>query len=351
MQSTLNLSKFPIPWGNAAGSGLIRPIPTGSQVNVTPGAASLTDGFPALNTIPIAAGGVPPFAQDMNGILNIITAWLQWYQAGGPIAYDATFQTSIGGYPSGARVLSRVTPGAVWRSTVENNTTNPDAGGAGWVADTFGRLLNVRSFLSAGTFTYVPTTATSSIIVTCLGGGGAGAGASVAGASGTYAVGSGGASGSVARSLLRSGFTGASIVVGAGGSPNSGGTGNPGGTSSFGSLLSAPGGGGGNAATLPFGQIGYANQALPGGVGVGGNLWNSSGQAGFCGLLQGIGPMSGPGAPSIFGGGGGNTSVGTPGATSTPGAGGGGAGATTQSPGPFPGSPGHDGAVLIEEYS
>src|SRR6478735_5788761 len=212
MQANSSPSKFPIPWGNSAGASFIRPIPTGSQIAITSGAASLTDGFPPINALPIAAGGVPPFMQDFNGILNIVTAWLQWYQAGGPIAYDATFQTSIGGYPSGARVLSRVTPGAVWRSIVENNTTNPDAGGAGWVADTFGRLLNVRSFLSAGTFTYAPTTATSSIIVTCLGGGGAGAGASVAGASGTYAVGSGGASGSVARSLLRSGFTGASIV-------------------------------------------------------------------------------------------------------------------------------------------
>ncbi len=136
MQSTAIPSKFPIPFGNNAGSSYIRPIPEASQVSVTPGAASLYDGFPPLTFIPVGAGGVPPFGQDMNGILNEITAWLQWSNAGGPVGYDATFSEAIGGYPKGALIVAAA--GGWWLSSVENNTTDPDTGGAGWSYLSFG---------------------------------------------------------------------------------------------------------------------------------------------------------------------------------------------------------------------
>jgi hypothetical protein len=126
-------AKFPIPFGNSAASGTIRAIPVASQIGVQAGAASLTDGFPPVTLLPTGSGGTPPFAQDMNGLLNQSTSWDRWFAAGGPIAYDATFQTEIGGYPSGAVIQSAATPGGFWRSTVDNNTTDPDAGGAGWV--------------------------------------------------------------------------------------------------------------------------------------------------------------------------------------------------------------------------
>jgi hypothetical protein len=350
MQANSSLTKFPIPWGNAAGNGYIRSIPTGSQISTTPGAASLTDGFPPVCSLPIAAGGVPPYMQDMNGVLNIITAWLRWYQAGGPIAYDATFQAAIGGYPNGARVLSATVTGRVWQSTIDNNTSNPDTGGAGWTIDNSGRLINVRTYLTAGVYTYSSSVGTTFIIATIVGGGGAGGGAGV-GISGFYAVGSGGASGSAASSLLRSGFSAVTIIVGAGGAPIIGGQGNPGGTSSFGSLMSAPGGGGGPTFAMPSGQVGYASQGLPGNVAVGGNIFNSAGQPGPNGLLQGMGPMSGQGAPSIFGGGALNSSAQFGNNAVSPGSGGSGAGATTDIPGPAPGGAGHDGAVVIQEYA
>jgi hypothetical protein len=126
--------KFSIPWGASAGVGYIRPIPTPSQITITPGAASLTDGFPPLNFDPVAAGGVPPFGQDMNGILNWVSQWDQWISAGGPVIYDAAFQTQIGGYPMNALVwsASASSNAPMWRSMVDNNTTNPDTGGAGW---------------------------------------------------------------------------------------------------------------------------------------------------------------------------------------------------------------------------
>jgi hypothetical protein len=135
--SNLPAYKFPLAWGADAGGSYINTIPVASQILVTPGRASLTDGFPPLNWIDEAAGGVPPFGGDMNGILNQITSWLQWSNAGGPIFYDATFSAAIGGYPKGA-LLYAAAGSSWWLSTVDNNVTDPDTGGAGWQIIQFG---------------------------------------------------------------------------------------------------------------------------------------------------------------------------------------------------------------------
>ena len=135
MDSSAIPPKFPIVWGNSAGSAYIRSIPEASQIGVTNCAASLTDGFPPLTFTPSSAGGCPPFGQDFNGILKQITQWSQWVQASGPVFYDSSFATSIGGYPKGTILSSTIVPGYRWLSTTENNATDPDAGGAGWVQD------------------------------------------------------------------------------------------------------------------------------------------------------------------------------------------------------------------------
>jgi len=125
--------KFPFYWGSNAGAAYIRSIPTTSQIGIVNCAASLPDGFPPLTFLAQTSGGCPPFGQDMNGILRQITQWQQWQQAGElPTIYDSSFQTSIGGYPNGAIIQSAVVPGDFWISTTDNNTTNPDTGGAGW---------------------------------------------------------------------------------------------------------------------------------------------------------------------------------------------------------------------------
>ncbi|OIQ97227.1 hypothetical protein GALL_207810 [mine drainage metagenome] len=122
---------FNVPFANGAGASYIRAIPLASQIGVTPGAASLVDGFPPLCFLPVSAGGVPPFGQDMNGILNEITANLQWLQAGGVPAYNAAFSAAIGGYPQGS-VLKKAAAVGFWISTADNNASDPDTGGAGW---------------------------------------------------------------------------------------------------------------------------------------------------------------------------------------------------------------------------
>jgi len=133
MQSSQIPAKFSIPWGNSAGGGYIRPIPAASQIGITNGAASLTDGFPPLNFLPVGSGGIPPFGEDFNGILNQITAWNQWQGAGGTVPYDATFSGLIGGYPKGAIVAGTAT-GSLFLSTIENNTNNPNSVATGWVS-------------------------------------------------------------------------------------------------------------------------------------------------------------------------------------------------------------------------
>lgn len=132
MQASDIPSKFPVPWANSAGSGYTRAIPEASQIGITNGAASLADGFPPLTFLPTASGGVPPFGQDTNGVLKQITQWLRWAEAGAPVAWDSSFSSAIGGYPNGAIVASATTAQLWWLSTADNNTTNPDSGGAGW---------------------------------------------------------------------------------------------------------------------------------------------------------------------------------------------------------------------------
>lgn len=130
-------TRFPIPWADAAIAPYVHEVPKDSQQSVTAGAASLTDGFPPANFTPISAGGTPPFGNDMNGILKQVTQWVRWFTAGGTAAFDSSFSTSIGGYPLGA-IIPATIPGSFWISTVDGNTTNPDAGGAGWSAWGFG---------------------------------------------------------------------------------------------------------------------------------------------------------------------------------------------------------------------
>lgn len=128
--------KFGIPWANSAGVPYIRSIPVPSQIGIQNCAASLTDGWPPLTFTPAGAGGCPPFGADFNGILKQITQWSQWQSAGGPVFFDAGFAASANGYPNGAKLMSAITPGTVWMSTADNNSTNPDSSSAAnWVQD------------------------------------------------------------------------------------------------------------------------------------------------------------------------------------------------------------------------
>lgn len=132
MQSTAIPTRIQLPFAASAGGTLSRVVPVPSQIGVQDGAASFTTGFPPLNFQPVASGGVPPFGADFNGLMNVVTAWSRWQAAGAPIPWNSAFSAAIGGYPLGAVVASATTFGILWISTVEDNTSNPDAGGANW---------------------------------------------------------------------------------------------------------------------------------------------------------------------------------------------------------------------------
>ncbi|WP_204371528.1 hypothetical protein, partial [Burkholderia multivorans] len=162
MQSSNTPSKVPLPFAN---SGTKNVIPVASQIGITPGAASLTDGFPPVTMTPIAAGGIPPSGADFNGILNLITAIQQWQSAGGSFKYDSAFATSIGGYPKGA-VLVNATNDGMWLNLAENNSTNPDAtdgSAANWApVDSYGATTIA---LTNANVTLTPAQFSKSIII------------------------------------------------------------------------------------------------------------------------------------------------------------------------------------------
>lgn len=129
----MNLADAPAKLVEAfAAGGSFNVIPVPSQIPITPGAASWTTGFPPLTMTPVSSGGIPPSGLDMNGLGNALSALLIWFNAGAGFPWDSAFSTAVGGYPAGARVLAATGVG-YWLSTADDNTTNPDAGGAGWV--------------------------------------------------------------------------------------------------------------------------------------------------------------------------------------------------------------------------
>lgn len=125
------------------------PFPVPSQIPVTPGAASYTDGFPPLCAVDPADGGQGPSKADMNGALFALSSIDLWVSAGGLFVYSSAFQTAIGGYPKGA-LLQQASGGGLWMSTVDNNMTNPDTGGGGWVNINTGTVLRMSASVVAG---------------------------------------------------------------------------------------------------------------------------------------------------------------------------------------------------------
>ena len=122
-------SKITTPF---AKTGAKNSIPNSSQIGITDGLASFTDGFPPLTMTPVSTGGVPPFGQDMNGILFKLSEAVQFQQAGGSFAYDAGFAAAVGGYPIGAIIQASDNSG-FWINQTNNNLTSPETFGAGWL--------------------------------------------------------------------------------------------------------------------------------------------------------------------------------------------------------------------------
>src|ERR1017187_8262398 len=127
-------TKIQTPFASGAGGAYIRTVPVASQIGIQDGAASFTDGFPPKNFTDPTLGGVDPFGADMNGVLNVISAWSRWLCSGAPIKWDSAFSAAIGGYPNLSIVQSAPPQETLWALPAKNNPSTPDTGGANWTS-------------------------------------------------------------------------------------------------------------------------------------------------------------------------------------------------------------------------
>jgi len=258
---------------------------------------------------------------------------------------------------SGASAPSPSFPCQLWADTGTGRLRQRDSANTLWIdlgpldsaRPAPGSLLNVRVFSTPGTFTYTETPGTKKVIPEVQAASGAGGGAPATGA-GVSSLGGPGGAGSYAKSLLTSGFSGATITVGAGGAGVSGAAGNNGGPSSFGALISCPGGRGGPTAGptgIQFGSAGL-NSSAPSG----GNITSSVGSSGNEVIsLASSNIIGGNPGMSLFGAGPKLAAPGTAGAASiSPGAGGG-ATCNTPSMAAVKGGDGAPGIVIVWEYA
>ena len=161
---TISIPTTLISEGFATGDGSkTYPVPVASQIGITPGAASFTDGFPPLTRTALGAGGIPPSGEDMNGILYQITQLLAWSCSGGFYQYNSTQSAAIGGYPVGA-ILQSSDGASLWLNLTANNTGNPDSGSStGWLP--LASLSAANPTLSSGTVTLTPDQFRTPLIV------------------------------------------------------------------------------------------------------------------------------------------------------------------------------------------
>lgn len=201
---------------------------------------------------------------------------------------------------------------------------------------------------STGAGTFTPLAATKFVEVEVQGAGGGGAGARATGAS-QISVGSGGGGGAYGRGRYTSAqASGVAVTVGAGGVGGTGAAGTAGGSSSFGALLSAPGGNAGQVegpSAPPLYAVTAGNTAASGGF-VSSNGFNGDIHYGF----DVNGAHGGDGGGTPFGGGGNRSGSGAGSAGTSPGSGGGGT-VTTPSLAARTGGNGAGGIIIVKEYA
>lgn len=283
---------------------------------------------------------------------------LNWTSASGPTCNTSINAASLGGTAASSYALLASpaftgTPTAP-TATVGTNTTQL-ATTAFVIANAgTGRLIGVQIFTVSGTYT--PDTGTNSVIVEDVGGGG-GSGGMPATASGANGASVSGAAGSYASVRLTSGFSGVTVTPGAFGAAGAAGSnaGGTGGTTTFGSLISCPGGTGGPAGSSNTGVSTTSGASPPAActVSSGTTIVSMPGQGGspLVGFASNAGIVSGAGGSSPLGyGGRGSSFGGTCYAGSGYGAGAGGL-PLAASASATAGCAASQGAVIVWEYN
>jgi hypothetical protein len=284
--------------------------------------------------------------------------------SGGAIQlFDATHGNNVSILVGGSQVANFTTTGinnAAVGSTTPSTGSFTTLSASGTLTGFPGRLLNVQTFTS-GTATYTPTTGTNKVIVEVQAPGGGSGGCSAT--TSNNAVSAPGAGGTYAKVLVTTAFSGVTVTIGAVGT--AGGSGAPatnggtGGTTSFGSIVSCPGGtGGAFSAAAVTGLITVT--AAPAAATISGaasTMANTPGQAGALGysITAGTVAYSGSGGNSELGLGGAsrvtNAAAPTVGATGT-GFGGGASGSIlTGTQTTIAGAAGAPGIIVVYEFA
>lgn len=301
---------------------------------------------------------------DLNGFISKMgTAFGKDFQA-----LDATL-SALAGLATGANKLPYFT-GNDTAAQTDLTSVGRDIIGKNTIADILtylglgdaigyvGRLLNTRVFTSSGTYT--PTPGTKKIRVRAVGGGGGGGGVPAT-ASGSQATAKGGESGAYVEAIITLATTADIIVTigtgGAGGAVGSN-TGVDGGATTLGSLLTCPGGKGGEGgatSTTNFVTSDASSQMAPTTTGTIvsaiGTCRPSLGRVGLANAAS----VGGAGGSSMLGfGGGGGTANSASRIESVRGAGfgaGGGGGSSCVGSAAMAGAAGTSGAIFIEEFA
>lgn len=272
-----------------------------------------------------------------------------------PVSLGGSTTISTANIPNSSLQHSSITLTAGTGITI--STSPVSLGGSTTIATIAFDTINVQVITTTGTYT--PTAGMKYCTVEIVGGGG-GAGGVEAGSS-NYSSSAGAGGGAVSRGFFSAGTIGVSqsVTIGAGGSGGAAGAannGSAGGQTSFGSLMTAPGGLG-SPGGHSLAAIKVNGPANGGSAGTGG-FFNISGQAGSPGFLfptSTASPASGgSGANSLYGSGG---IMVIPGASSDQtgsnatgyGAGGGG-GASSQGSSGAAGGNGSPGICIVTEF-
>lgn len=98
------------------------------NADASTGKAGYAQGFSEINRTPLEAGGIPPWGQDMNGVLYDLSSAIQYQQSGVLMPFNSAFATAIGGYAVGAIVSDASDNSILWINGTANNLAHP----TGW---------------------------------------------------------------------------------------------------------------------------------------------------------------------------------------------------------------------------
>jgi len=294
-----------------------------APVPISSGGTGQTTASAAAHALGLGAADSPTFTG-----LTLSTTPLSVASGGTGGATQAQYQPLAGSGTGAITTLGTGTAGQVLTSN--GNAAYPSFQNVSALA---GRLIGIQTFCPSGCTatggTYTPTSGTNSVIVEVQAAGG-GSGGAAATSSSQLSASPGGGAGAYAKVRFTSGFSGATITIGAAGAAGTaGGAGGNASATSFGSLISCPGGigsgaggviantssggitlgaaataaptisggtvltakyGGGTTVSFALGGQPFGSSGSDSTLGVGGRLQGSSAQAANAGSGYGSGP-------------------------------------------------------------